>query len=79
MEMASVNLSNIGSDNGSSSVWHHAIIWTDAGLLFGPNFHRKKNIWKCFQNASILYQPQCVKFLQQPYVTSAVDSFPVAY
>ena len=34
---ASVNRVNIGSDNGLSPGWHHAIIWTNAAiLLIGP-------------------------------------------
>ena len=26
-------LTNIGSDNGLSPGWHHAIIWTNVGIL----------------------------------------------
>ena len=39
---ASINYAIIGSDNGLSPVWRHAVIWTNDGLLLighlGTNF-----------------------------------------
>ena len=65
-------LTTIGSDNGLSRGRHQAIIWTNAGLLLiGPwrtNFHEILIDIHTFENvvwemATILFRPQCVKYL----------------
>ena len=50
---ASVNQVSIGSDNGLSPIWHQAIIWTNAGLLWiGPIGTNFSKIWNKIHNFS---------------------------